>query len=166
MKTVDEELQVNVRDCLRHSLATLAYRGGKVLREAPPGFGSFKVGSTSRTPSEIVAHICDLFDWALSLVRGQEVWRNSSPGPWASDVERFFSTLRTLDELLAVPGPLGCPWTRVFQGPIADAFTHIGQLAMLRRLAGSAVRGENYFRAEIVAGRVGPDQAAPRREFD
>lgn len=163
---MDDELQVNARDCLRHGLATLAYRGGKVLRGAPSGFGSFKVGSTSRTPSEILAHVCDLLDWTLSLVRGPEVWRDSSPGPWDSDVQRFFSTLGTLDERLAVPGSLGCPWTRLFQGPLADAFTHIGQLALLRRLAGSAVRGENYFRAEIVSGRVGRDQAAPRREFE
>jgi hypothetical protein len=163
---MDDELQVNARDCLRHSLATLAYRGGKVLRGAPLGFGSFKAGGASRTPSEIVAHVCDLLDWTLSLVRGQEVWRDSSPGPWDGEVQRFFSTLRTLDEHLAVPGSMRCPWTRLFQGPIADAFTHIGQLALLRRLAGSAVRGENYFKAEVVSGRVGPDQAAPRREFE
>jgi hypothetical protein len=163
---VDDEPQVNARDCLRHSLATLAYRGGKVLRGTPSDFGSFKAGSTSRTPSEILAHICDLLDWTLSLLRGAEAWRNSSPGPWDGDVQRFFSTLGTLDERLAVPGSLECPWTRLFQGPIADALTHIGQLAMLRRLAGSPVRGENYFRAEIVSGRVGPVQAAPRRESD
>lgn len=137
-----------------------------MLRGAPPGFGSFKVGGTSRTPSEIVAHVCDLVDWSVSLVRGQEEWRDSSPGVWDSDVQRFFSTLRRLDDLVAVPGSMGCPWTRLFQGPIADAFTHIGQLALLRRLAGSAVRGENYFKAEIVSGRVGPDQAAPRQEFE
>ena len=163
---MNDELQVNARDCLRHTLATVAYRGGKVLRGAPSDFSSLKVGSTSRTPSEILAHICDLLDWTLSLLRGAEAWRDSSPGPWDSDVQRFFSTLGTLDECLAVPGSLECPWTRLFQGPIADALTHIGQLAYLRRLAGSAVRGENYFRAEIVPGRVGPDQAAPRRESD
>jgi len=163
---VDEELQVTAHGCLRHSLATLAYRGGKVLRGAPPDFGSFKVGDTSRTPSEILAHVCDLLDWALSLVRGQEAWRGSSPGPWDSDVQRFFGALGALDEFLAVPGSSRCPWTRLFQGPIADAFTHIGQLALLRRLAGSAVRAENYFKAEVVSGRVGPDQAAPQREFE
>jgi hypothetical protein len=163
---MDEELQVNARDYLRHTLATLAYRGGKVLRGAPPGFGSFRVGGTSRTPSEILTHVCDLLDWSLLLVCGQEVWRDSSPVTWDSDVQRFFGTLRTLDERLAAPGSLGCPWTRLFQGPIADAFTHIGQLALLRRLAGSAVRGENYFKAEIVSGRVGPDQAAPGRDFE
>jgi hypothetical protein len=162
---MDEQLRVDPRDCLRQSFATLAYRGGKVLRGAPPDFGSFKIGGTTRTPSEILAHVCDLFEWALSLACGKEVWRNSSPGSWDSDVQRFFTTLGTLDERVAGPNPLGCPWTRLLQGPIADAFTHIGQLALLRRLAGSAVRGENYFKAEIVMGRVGPDQAAPRREF-
>ncbi len=163
---MDEERPVDARHYLRHSLATLAYRGGKALRGAPPSFGSFKIGPTSRTPSEILAHVCDLFDWALSLVRGQEVWRNSTPGTWESDVQRFFSALGALDQALAGQGPLGCPWTRLFQGPIADAFTHVGQLALLRRLAGSAVRGENYFKAEIMTGHVGQDQAAPRREFD
>jgi hypothetical protein len=163
---VDEEPQVSPRDYLRHALATLAYRGGKVLRGAPQGFGSFRVGGASRTPSEILTHVCDLLDWSLSLVGGQEVWRDSSPITWDSDVQRFFGALGTLDERLAAPGALGCPWTRLFQGPIADAFTHIGQLAMLRRLAGSAVRGENYLKAEIVSGRVGPDQMAPRREFE
>ena len=118
------------------------------------------------TPSQILAHVCDLLDWSLSLVRGQEVWRDSSPGPWDSDVRRFFLTLSSLDDLLTMSGSMACAWTQLFQGPIADALTHIGQLAMLRRLAGSAVRGENYFTAAIASGRVGPDQAAPRREFD
>jgi len=163
---VVEELPFTPREYLRHSLATLAYRGGTVLRRAPSGFGSFTVGATSRTPSEILAHVCDLFDWALSLVRGQELWHDSTPSPWDSDVQRFFGALAALDECLAAPGSLGCPWTRLFQGPIADAFTHIGQLALLRRLAGSAVRGENDFKADVVSGRVGPDHAAPRPEFE
>jgi hypothetical protein len=159
-----EDPQLNAREYLRHCLATLAYRGGKVLRGAPAEFGSFK--DAGRTPSEILAHICDLFDWTLSLVRGQAAWRASTPGPWDSDTQRFFDALTVLDELLTTPGSLACPWTRLFQGPIADALTHIGQLAMLRRMAGSPVRGENYFVAEIVSGRVGPDQPAPRREFE
>ena len=151
---MDEKLQVNVGEYLRHTVATLAYRGGKVLRGAPPDFGSFQVGGTSRTPSEILAHVCDLLDWSFSLVSGQEAWRDSSPGTWESDVQRFFGALGALDERLAMPGSTGCSWTRLYQGPIADALTHIGQLAMLRRLAGSAVRGENYFKADIVAGRL------------
>jgi hypothetical protein len=102
----------------------------------------------------------------LSIVRGSEIWRDSTPGPWDSDVQRFFQSLAALDQLLAKPGPLSCPWTQLAQGPLADALTHIGQIAMLRGLAGSPVRGENYFVADISLGRIGPDQAPPRREAD
>lgn len=151
---------------VRHCLATLAYRGGKALRGAPPSFAAFSPGPDSRTPSGILAHLCDLLDWSTSLVRGAEVWQDSSPGAWDSDVRRFFQALDALDDEIAALSPTACSWSRLVQGPIADALTHVGQLAMLRRLAGSAVRGENYFKAEIVSGRVGPDQSAPRREFD
>ena len=156
----------DVRDYLRHSLATLAYRAGKVLRGAPDDFGSFRADDTSRTPSQILAHVCDLLDWSLSLVCGRESWHNSSPGRWEDDVKRFHDTLGLLDVQIAERASSTYEWTRLFQGPIADALTHVGQLAMLRRLAGAAIRGENYFRAEIAAGRVGADQAVPRREFD
>ena len=94
------------------------------------------------------------------------MWHDSQPRTWEADSRRFFAALGAPDDHLASDDPLECDWTRLFQGPIADALTHIGQLAMLRRLTGAPVRGENYFKAEIGAGRVGPDQAAPRREFD
>jgi hypothetical protein len=162
---VNEDLLVDAPQFLRHTLATLAYRSEKVLHGAPPEFGAFNVGPTTRTPSEILRHLCDLLEWALSQARGQEKWPDSSSGAWDDDVQRFFATLRTLDEQLA-ESPLNCPWTRLFQGPIADALTHVGQLALLRRLAGSAIRGENYFKAEIMTGHVGPNQPAPRREFE
>jgi hypothetical protein len=154
------------RDHLRHCIATRAYRGGKALRDAPPGFGEFSIGETSRTPARILAHIGDLLDWGLSQARGAEAWRDSPPGDWQTDTARFFAGLRSLDEYLASDAPLACPPEKLFQGAIADALTHIGQIAMLRRLAGSPVRGENYSRADIIAGRVGPDQTRPRREFD
>ena len=154
------------RDHLRHTLATLAYRGGKTLRDTPAGFGEFSVGATSRTPGRILAHIGDLLDWALSQARGAEAWRNSSPQEWTADVTRFFDALRSLDDFLASDAPLACSPEKLFQGAIADALTHVGQIAMLRRLAGSPVRGENYSQADIAAGRVGPDQTKPRREFD
>lgn len=157
---------VGKREYLRHTLATLAYRGGKVLRDAPDSFGTFKIGGTSRTPSEILAHIGDLLDWALSLAQGAQAWHDTSPGAWPKDVARFFDGLRRLDEYLASEALLGCSAERLFQGPVADALTHVGQLAMLRRLAGSPVRGENYFKADIIAGRIGAEQSAPRREFD
>ena len=160
------DLALTNRDHLRHTVATLAYRGDKALRGAPEGFGEFSIGETSRTPGRILAHIGDLLDWALSQARGAETWRDSPPQDWPADVARFFEGLRGLDALLASDAPLACPPERLFQGAIADALTHVGQIAMLRRLAGSPVRGENYSRADIVAGRVGPDQTRPRREFD
>jgi hypothetical protein len=154
------------REFLRHAVATAAYRGGKALRGAPESFASFRVGGSSRTPAEILAHIGDLFDWALSMAKGEAAWKDSKPLTWNAEVERFFATLKKLDEYLASKEPLHNPVQKLFQGPVADALTHIGQLAMLRRLAGCQIRGENYFKAEIVAGRVGTEQAAPRREFD
>jgi len=151
---------------LRHTVATLAYRGGKVLRGAPQDFSTFRAGPSSRSAGEILAHVGDLFDWALGLANGEHVWNPAAPGEWDAGVARFFDALRAFDERLASDVPLRCPAEKLFQGPVADAFTHVGQLAMLRRLAGAPVKGENYFRADIVAGRVGPEQSAPGREFE
>lgn len=154
------------RALLRHTVATLAYRGAKSLRGAPPDFGSFHVGDGSRTPVQILAHVGDLLDWALSQAAGNETWHDTTPGTWAEEERRFFAGLEALDAHLASDAPLGQPAGRIFQGAIADALWHVGQLAMVRRLAGAPVRGENYNRADIAIGRVGPNQAAPRREFD
>ena len=154
------------RQLLRHTVATLAYRGGKTLRGAPEGFSGFRASETTRTPGQILAHIGDLLDWALSISRGKQEWRNSLQQSWEMDSQRFFAALAALDAYLASSEPLGAPVGKLFQGPIADALTHVGQIAILRRMADSPVRAENYFRAEIVGGRVGPDQAAPRREFE
>lgn len=151
---------------LRHTIATVAYRGGKALRDAPPGFSDFRVGPGSRTPGQILAHIGDLFDWGLSLASGAPAWKDSAPQSWEADSARFHDGLAAFDAYLASDAPLECPVEKLFQGPIADALTHVGQIAMLRRLAGAPVKGENYFRAEIVEGRVGPAQTPPRREFD
>lgn len=151
---------------LRHSVAILAYRGGKTLRNAPPEFPHFKASPTTRTPVEILAHLGDLLDWALRHAQGKSEWHNSKPLPWEKEVKRFFAALEKLDKFLASETSLGCPPEKLFQGPIADALTHIGQIAMLRRMAGSPVKGENYYGADIVAGRVGPEQTPPGREFD
>jgi hypothetical protein len=152
-----------VRAFLRHTLATLAYRGGKAVRGAPDSFADFS--GAGRTPAQILAHVGDLFDWALSIARGAQKWNNSKPLPWAQEVERFHRGLQTFDEYLASGAPLHVSAGQLFQGPIADALTHVGQIAMLRRLAGCPMKGENYFVAEIVAGHVGANQAAPRQEF-
>ncbi len=154
------------RELLRHTVATVAYRAGKTLRGAPPSFAGFRAGDATRTPAAILAHIGDLFDWALSIARGQQAWSNSAPLAWDEEVDRFFGTLARFDEYLASEAPLACEPEALFQGPVADALNHVGQLAMLRRLAGAPIKGENYYRAEIVCGRVGANQASPRHEFD
>jgi hypothetical protein len=154
------------RAFLRHTLATIAYRGGKAVRGAPESFATFRAAPTSRTPVEIVAHLGDLFDWALSIAQGTERWNNSQPLVWDREVTRFFDTLQRFDAHLASDAPIAAPPEQIFQGAIADALTHVGQLTLLRRVAAAPVRGENYYRADIVAGRVGPEQTAAKREFD
>jgi hypothetical protein len=153
------------RQMLRHTLATLAYRAGNALRGAPEAFAGFEIGDPAKTPAQILAHMGDLADWGLSAARGKQVWRDSTPLPWAAEVQRFFRALEAFDEYLASDQPLGYPAEKLFQGPVADALTHTGQLAMMRRLAGCPMKGENYFRAEIVTGRVGEKQAAPVKPF-
>ena len=160
------EMAGSARELLRHAVATLAYRGGKAVRDVPPRVATFRAGETSRSPVEILAHVGDLLDWALSIARGEARWHDSPPLPWDEEVARYFAALARFDAFLASDEALAVPAEKLFQGPIADALTHVGQIAMLRRLAGAPVRGENYYLAEIVAGRVGPAQAAPRREFE
>jgi hypothetical protein len=154
------------REFLRHTVATLAYRGGKAIKDAPDSFGAFKTGETTRTPLEILAHIGDLLEWALTMAKGKPVWKAGAPRAWNEEVERFFDGLKNLDEYLASDAPLGNPVEKLFQGPVADALQHVGQINLLRRLADAPVRGENYFRAEIERGRVGAEQSERRLEFD
>ncbi len=154
------------RELLRHTVATLAYRGGKAMATTQEGFAATRVGATCRSAVENLAHIGDLLDWALSMAQGQPIWKGATPQSWDAEVKRFFDGLQRLDDYLATDAPLGCPAEKLFQGPIADALTHVGQIATLRRVAGCPVRGENYFKADIVIGRVGPEQSARRVEFD
>ena len=151
---------------LRHALATIAYRGGKTIRGAGPDFASYGSPATKQTPARILAHMGDLMDWALSMAEGNQKWSDSAPLAWDRECERFHTSLQKFDDYLASGKPLHAPAEKLFQGPIADALTHVGQLAMLRRMAGVPIRGENYFGAEITTGRVGADQAAPRKTFD
>jgi hypothetical protein len=154
------------REMLRHTVATLAYRGAKAVRGAPDSFASFHASETTRTPAQILAHVGDLLDWALSIAKGDETWNNSEPLPWDQEVARFHQALESFDNYLASDVELSATCERMFQGPIADALTHVGQLTMLRRIAGGPIKGENYSRAKIEAGRVGAEQATPKREFD
>ena len=154
------------RRFLRHTLATLAYRAEKPLRNAPAGFAEARAGPDSRTAGDILAHMSDLLDWALWIARGEKRWEPIPPTSWDADCDRFFASLAALDAYLASDAPLAAMAEQIFQAPIADALTHTGQLNLLRRLADSPVRGENYARAHIEAGRVGRDQSAERSEFD
>lgn len=153
------------REMLRHTVATLAYRGAKAVRGASDSFGSFGSPDTSRTPAKILAHIGDLLDWGLSIAKGAEAWNDSEPLAWDQEVARFHHALESFDDYLASDAELSGTCERLFQGPVADALTHVGQIAMLRRMAEEPIKGENYSRAKIEAGRVGPEQQTPKREF-
>ena len=157
---------VSARDLLRHCLATIAYRAGKVLRDVPESFAKFQPPEKARTPEQLLAHIGDLFDWALSMAQGQGVWKDSQPLPWTREVDRFFASLKRFDDYLEGNETLHASPEKLFQGPVADALNHVGQIAMLRRFAGFPMKSENYFKADITTGRVGPQQTPPKREFD
>jgi hypothetical protein len=142
------------REVLRHLVATLAYRGGLAVTDAPEDFASFRAHETTRTPGEILAHIGDLLEGSLHLVKGNLVYLASTPLPWTEEIARFFSAVKEFDVYLASEAPLACPVEKLVQGPVGDALTHVGQIVMLRRMAGSPIRAAGYFTAEIVAGKV------------
>jgi hypothetical protein len=153
------------RHMLRHALATIAYRGSKAMRGAGEEFARFRATESCRTPTELLAHLGDLMDWSLSQAKGAPKWQPVPVLPWAEGKARFFAALKSFDDYLASDAPVQFSAEKMFQGPIADALTHVGQIAMLRRIAGIPIRGENLVVAEITEGRVGEDQPAPRYEF-
>lgn len=165
-----ESEEVHNRALIRHCLATIAYRGSKALRDAPETFPSFQAGGGSRTPAQILAHMGDLLEWTLCVAEGGETWRSAwhpvAPSVWSDDVNRFFEALERVDAFFAAAKSCAMAPEILFQGPISDALTHIGQLAMLRRIAGAPVRGEVMILSDVQIGRVGLDQAVPKREFD
>lgn len=150
-KTLSSDLK---REVLRHLVATVGYRGGVAVVDAPASFARFRTHETTRTPGEILAHISDLLEGSLHLVKGEMVYLTSTPLPWKQEVARFFASVNALDAYLASDGTLACPVERLVQGPIGDALTHVGQIVMLRRMAGFPIRPGEYFTAEIVAGEV------------
>jgi hypothetical protein len=142
------------KDLFRHTLATLSYRGGKAFRGVPENFSNFRLSPEGRSAGGVLAHICDLLDWALIMAREKHVWHDSTPRAWDQDVDRFFVALKALDDFVASDAPLQAPLDKLFQGPVADALTHVGQIAMMRRLAAAPLKAENYFRADIAVGHV------------
>jgi hypothetical protein len=156
------------RELLRHTLATLAYRAAKSVRGAPATFADFKASPTTRTPVEILAHMGDLMDWGPTICRGEPKFNVSTPLPWDQEVQRFFEAVTAWDEYLASDAPIKYDIGKIFQGPVADALTHTGQINLLRRMSGSPVKGESYPRASIKIGQTGFEQppATPGSEFD
>ena len=168
MNTAMVMIEEAKREMLRHTIATAAYRGSKAILNAPEGFAEFCINNTTRTPGEILAHMSDVLEWALRAAKGENVYDESAPLPWEEGAARFFRSLQEFDAYLATNAPLLLGYTaeKMFQGPVADILTHIGQITMMRRMAGSPVRAEIYPMAEIVIGRVGREQSAERVEFD
>lgn len=149
------------REMLRHFLATLAYRVTKALRDAPPNFPGFRVAVQVRTPHELVCHMTNVLGYARTHFVGGH-WPSRIPTNFQTDVRAFHEMLADLSERLHGDQPLlNTTEEQFLQGPFSDAMTHAGQLAMLRRLAGSPIRPENFIVAAIRADNIGPDQPAP-----
>jgi hypothetical protein len=159
----DAALPDPARQLLRHTVAALAYRAVRALEGAPDHFAGF--AEAGRLPVQILAHMGDLFEWSLSISLGREQWHTAQPRPWAEEKARFFSALKAFDDFLASDAAIEAPIGRLMQGPVSDALTHVGQLAMLRRLSGSPATGENFFIADVTVGRVGADQASAVQAF-
>jgi hypothetical protein len=151
------------RELMRHIVATVAYRAARALDGAPEGFADFD--GAGRRPEQILAHMGDLFDWALSMAEGDQRWAPVPPRGWAEEKHRFFAALAAFDAYLASDQPMNAPLERLLQGPVTDALTHVGQLAMMRRLAGSPACGENFYVAAVAVGQVGAEQPAAVRPF-
>ena len=139
------------RNFLRHSLATLRYRAAKVIDDAPEGMAAVRLHPESWTALQTLSHINDVLTWARSHVEGQERWHSEDPVDWDSECRRFHDVLDRLERGVSSTEELPCSAFRLFQGPIADSLTHLGQLATMRRQAGAPVKGENFYRADIGA---------------
>jgi hypothetical protein len=149
------------RQLLQHFLAALAYRTQKALRGAPEGFEDFRVGPTSRTPRELVWHMTGVIGYARTMFHGGRFTPPALP-TLADEVVRFHDTLAALSADFADDSLAARISDRQFlQGPLSDAMTHAGQLAMLRRLVGSPVPSENFIFADVRADNVTPDQPEP-----
>jgi hypothetical protein len=149
------------RKLLRHFLAALAYRTQKALRRAPKGFDVFRAGPQVRTPHELIIHMTSVLGYARTFFIG-----GTFPQPplkdWENDISNFHEMLKDLGGHLDSETPLrDTTEERMLQGPFADAMTHAGQLAMLRRLEGSAVPPENFIKADIRPDNLGPSQPDP-----
>ena len=149
------------RRLLQHFLAAIAYRTQKALRGAPAGFADYRAGSNVRTPHELLWHMTRVIGYAQTMLRGGE-FKPPAESAFEAEVQRFHATLESLHVDLEDPGLTAAITDAQFlQGPLADVMTHAGQLALLRRLAGSPVAPENFIFADVQTDHVGSDQALP-----
>ena len=150
------------RALLRHVLAAIAYRTQKALRDAPEHYASFSAGNRVRTPAELVRHMASLMGYVRTFFEGG-TYRPEPLPTFPEEVERFHEMLEAVGGLLDRGAPCSLSTEQLLQGPFADTLTHVGQLAMLRRLADSPVAPENFLYADIRADRLHPDQPPPSR---
>ena len=145
---------------LRHFLASIAYHATKAIRDAPVTYRDFSVGKATRTPRQILHHITGVLTYAHSFF---EVYDTTyfDYRPWDEEVDHFYEILSKLDKSLLEKKPREVSEEQLLQGPLSDAMAHIGQLLMLRRLAGSPLPSENFIYADIRKGSLGPDQPEP-----
>lgn len=149
------------RRLLRHFLAALAYRTQKALRDAPAEFGDFQVGGQVRSPKELVRHMTSVLGYARTYFIGGSFWPDALPS-LQDEIKRFHEMLESLASHLSRGDQLRETTVEKFlQGPLSDAMTHAGQLAMLRRIAGAPVPPENFILADVDKERLGIEQADP-----
>jgi hypothetical protein len=145
---------------LRHFMASIAYHASKAIRDAPPGYPELDVGMGVRRPRQILHHVTGVLCYAHSFYERYETTYFDDK-PWSGEVEHFYETLERLDASMAAGKPREVTEMQLLQGPLSDVMAHVGQMLMLRRLAGSPVPSENFVYADIKVGRVGPDQPDP-----
>ena len=156
-----DDRDTHERALLRHFLGALAYRTQKAIRDAPADFGGFRVSPGVRSPSELVRHMTSVLGYARTFFIGGH-YRPEPEPDLAAEVRRFHAMLADVGAHLQRGDVLtGTTPARLLQGPFADAMTHAGQLALLRRLAGSPVPPENFIVANIDSGNLGPEQSQP-----
>jgi hypothetical protein len=150
----------NERELIRHFVATIAYRATKALRDAPITYAEISAGKGARSAREIIHHITGVLTYAHSFFEHYESTYLEDQ-PWHTEIHRFYEVLSKLDRSLQERAPREVSVEQLLQGPLSDALAHVGQLLMLRRLAGSPVPSENFIYADITKGTVGPNQPEP-----
>jgi hypothetical protein len=150
------------RELLRHFLAAIAYRTQKALRDAPEHYASFSAGNRARTPTEMIRHMTSLMGYVRTFFEGGTYKPEPLPS-FKDEVERFHRMVVEVGKLLASDANCSITTDQLLQGPFADAMTHVGQLAMLRRLADAPIAPENFIYADIRADRLHAEQPPPAR---